>query len=108
MENENMTSLKKSLMMSRIPRGRHLPLELLQICKIKEGRNTLRAISIAYGINQGNFSRVISGKRNTKAHIQILEMEFGISIDEIRAIWKRDAERKRELGKAANELKDQT
>ncbi|MDO6395322.1 hypothetical protein Q4554_14670 [Leptospira santarosai] len=108
MENENMTSLKKSLMMSRIPRGRHLPLELLQICKIKEGRNTLRAISIAYGINQGNLSRVISGKRNTKTHVQILEMEFGISIEEIRAIWKRDAERKRELGKTANELKDQT
>ncbi|WP_235592132.1 hypothetical protein [Leptospira noguchii] len=103
-----MPSLKKSLMMARIPRGRHLPLELLKICKIREGRNTLRAISMAYNVNQGDLSRVISGKRNTKAHIQILEMEFGISIEEVRAIWKRDAERKRELGNTANELKDQT
>ncbi|WP_036061110.1 hypothetical protein [Leptospira weilii] len=108
MENENTPSLKKNLMMARIPRGKHLPLELLRICKIREGRNTLRAISLAYGVDQGDLSRVISGKRNTKTHIQILELEFGISIEEIRAIWKRDAERKRELGKAANELKDQT
>nr|EMN21412.1 hypothetical protein LEP1GSC063_3800 [Leptospira santarosai serovar Arenal str. MAVJ 401] len=95
-------------MLTRRPRGRQLPLELRQKYEIKEGRNTLRAIANAYEINFEGLSRVISSKRNTKAHIQILEMEFGISIDEIRAIWKRDAERKRELGKAANELKDQT
>ncbi|WP_235594117.1 hypothetical protein [Leptospira interrogans] len=108
MENKNPSTLEKGLMLTRRPRGRQLPFELRQKYKIKEGRNTLRAIAGAYGINFEGLSRVISGKRNTKTHIQILELEFGISIEEIRAIWKRDAERKRELGKVANELKDQT
>ncbi|TGL06719.1 hypothetical protein EHQ43_08635 [Leptospira bouyouniensis] len=54
--------------------------------KIKEGKNTLRAIAKAYGIHQSHLSAVISGKRNTKHLIEILESEYRMSISELREI----------------------
>ena len=93
-----MASLDKSLMMSkRIPRGRKLPKPFLYTVKIAEGRNTLNAIAKAYSVSQANLSRVINGKRNTKHLIDILEFEYKLPIDELRALIKNAKTKNREL-----------
>ncbi|WP_244242716.1 hypothetical protein [Leptospira bouyouniensis] len=74
------------LYQAKLARGRRLPSELIRRAKIKEGKNTLRAIAKAYGIHQSHLSAVISGKRNTKHLIEILESEYRMSISELREI----------------------
>lgn len=80
----------------RIPRGkRKLPRELIIEAKITEGRNTLLAIAKAYGIQQSHLSEVISGKRNTKRLIEILEFEYKMPIETIRSFIVKQKEGER-------------
>lgn len=73
-------------MAKRIPRGkRKLPRDLISAAKITEGRNTLNSIAKAYSVSQGDLSRVLSGKRNTKRLIEILEFEYKMPIETIRS-----------------------
>lgn len=73
-------------MAKRIPRGnRKLPRDLISAAKITEGRNTLNAIAKAYSVSHADLSRVLSGKRNTKRLIEILEFEYKMPIETIRS-----------------------
>lgn len=76
------------------PRGKQLPRELREARKIQEGKNTLSAIANAYGTKKQHLSRVIKGERNTTHLIKILELEYGMGIEQIREIWKRNKDRK--------------
>lgn len=75
-------------MVARIPRGHKFPKPFMYKAKITEGKNTLRAIAKAYGVHHCDLSRVLSGKRNTKHLIEILESEYRMPIEEIRILIK--------------------
>jgi len=93
--------IRKSSNYSRFPRGRKIPKEFIAKAKIKEGKNTISAVAKAYGVHQQDLSSVIRGKRNTAHLIQILETEYGMSISEIRDIWKRNKDRLANEGEKA-------
>ncbi len=80
--------LKKANLSSqaRFARGRKLPPALIGKAKIREGKNTLSAIAKAYNISKGHLSEVLSGKRNTKHLIEILESEYRMPIGEQREL----------------------
>jgi hypothetical protein len=88
----------------RLARGRRLPPDLTGKAKIKEGKNTLSAIAKAYGIQQSHLSYVLSGKRNTKHLIEILESEYRMPISELREFI---AKRKRNRDEADAIYKNQ-
>ncbi|WP_000426807.1 hypothetical protein LIBAT_07840 [Leptospira interrogans] len=91
MENENMPSLENSND-GRRARGKRLPLQIRNRIKPIEGKTSLRAIAKAYSVNQGDLSRTAYGDRKTPHLIQILEMEFNLPIEEIRAIFQKARE----------------
>ncbi|WP_036086007.1 hypothetical protein [Leptospira weilii] len=91
MENENTPSLKKSND-GRRPRGKKLPPAIRNQIKPVEGKSSLRSIAKAYSVNQGDLSRTAYGERKTPHLVQILEMEFNLPIEEIRAIFQKARE----------------
>lgn len=93
--------ITKTSYVSRKPRGRKIPPEFIAKAKIREGKNTLSAVANAYGVHKQDLSAVINGRRNTAHLIQILELEYGMSIEEIREIWKRNKENLAKLGAKA-------
>ncbi|MDI7187116.1 hypothetical protein QMM42_12985 [Leptospira santarosai] len=88
MENENLRTLKNSNVLKR-PRGKKLPREIREKICPAEGKSSMRAIARDYGVNFRNLSATAYGDRNTPHLIQILEMEFNLPIEEIRAIFQK-------------------
>ncbi|WP_061235514.1 hypothetical protein, partial [Leptospira weilii] len=86
-----MPSLKKSNE-GRSPRGKKLPPLIRKQLGPIEGKSSMRAIARDYGVNQKDLSRTAYGERKTPHLIQILEMEFNLPIEEIRAIFQKARE----------------
>ncbi len=59
----------------------------------------MRAIARDYGVDQKDLSRAAYGDRNTPHLIQILEMEFNLPIEEIRAIFQKARELRQKFKK---------
>ncbi|WP_155118154.1 hypothetical protein [Leptospira santarosai] len=98
MENESMPSLKRSNE-GRTPRGKKLPPLIRKQIKPIEGKSSMRAIARDYGVDQKDLSRAAYGDRNTPHLIQILEMEFNLPIEEIRAIFQKARELRQKFKK---------
>ncbi|WP_061222008.1 hypothetical protein, partial [Leptospira weilii] len=86
MENENTRTLENSYVLRR-PRGKKLPPLIRKQLGPIEGKSSMRAIARDYGVNFRNLSATAYGERKTPHLIQILEMEFNLPIEEIRAIF---------------------
>ncbi|MCH1910486.1 hypothetical protein L9Z41_16715 [Leptospira noguchii] len=94
MENENLVPLKKPYGTKR-PRGNKLPPAIRKQIDPVESKSSMRAIAKAYGVNHPHLSATAYGDRNTPHLIQILEMEFKLPIEEIRAIFQKAREQRR-------------
>ncbi|MDI7190868.1 hypothetical protein [Leptospira santarosai] len=99
MENEDMRTLKNSYVLVRSPRGRKLPREIREKIRPAEEKSSMRAIAKDYGVNFRNLSATAYGDRNTRHLIQILEMEFNLPIEEIRAIFQKAREQRQKFKK---------
>ncbi|RHX90121.1 hypothetical protein DLM75_13055 [Leptospira stimsonii] len=97
-----MVQLEKSNR-TRKPRGIRLPSEIRKIVNPIEGKTTLQGIANAYDVHRSHLSATAYGDRNTPHLIQILEMEFNLSIAEIRAIFQKAREARLEFKKKQSE-----
>ncbi|EMJ52034.1 hypothetical protein LEP1GSC013_3513 [Leptospira interrogans serovar Valbuzzi str. Duyster] len=91
MENESLVPLQKPYG-TRKPRGKKLPPAIRNQIKPVEGKSSLRSIAKAYGVNHQHLSATAYGDRKAPHLIQILEMEFKLPIEEIRAIFQKARE----------------
>lgn len=91
MESNNLVPLQKSYG-TRRPRGKKLPPAIRNQINPVEGRSSLRSIAKAYEVNHQHLSATAYGERKTPHLIQILEMEFNLPIEEIRAIFQKARE----------------